>query len=71
MKVFITIWADPAMYLATIFTARMLSERGFSVYLLYRTPNSHLNVVSDVDFGAMTIKLPVGGGYTGRLDKFD
>ena len=71
MKVLIAIWADPAMYIATIFTARMLSERGISVDLLYRTPNSHLNMVSDVDFGGRSRKLPVGGGYTGWRDKID
>ena len=71
MKVLLAIWADPAMYIATIFTARMLSERGISVDLIYRAPNSHLNVAGDVDFGIRSRMLPVGGGYTGWRDKVD
>ena len=51
MKVLLTMWADPAIHLATTFTARMLSERGIFVDLLYRTPNPHMDVASDVKFG--------------------
>jgi len=71
MKVLITIWTDPAMYIATISTARMLSERGVSVDLLYRTPDAHRDVAGDQDFGERSRMLPVGGGYTGWRDKLD
>jgi len=71
MKVLITIWADPAMYLATTFTARMLSEAGNSVDLLYRTPNAHLDVAADVKFGIRTRLRRVGGGHAGWQDKID
>lgn len=71
MRVLLTIWADPAMYLATTFTAQTLSERGICVDLLYRQPNSHLDVAGDVEFGIRTRMRPVGGGYTGWRDKID
>lgn len=71
MKVLLTMWADPALYLATTFTARTLSERGICVDLLCRTPNSHLNVAGDVKFGVRARLRPVGGGHTGWRDKID
>ena len=71
MKVLLTMWADPAIHLATTFTARMLSERGICVDLLYRTPNSHLDVAGDVKFGSRSRLWPVGGKYTGWRDKID
>ncbi len=67
----LTIWADPAMYIATIFTARMLSDQDISVELLYRAPNSHLDVATDVDFGRRSRMVPIGGGHTGWRDKVD
>ena len=71
MKVLLIVWADPAIYLATTFTARMLSERGICVDLLYRTPNSYLDVAGDVKFGSRSRLRPVGGGHTGWRDKID
>jgi glycosyltransferase involved in cell wall biosynthesis len=71
MKVLLTMWADPAMYLATTFTARMLSERGVCLDLLYRSPNSHLDVAGDVKFGIRTRLRPVEGGHAGWRDKID
>jgi glycosyltransferase involved in cell wall biosynthesis len=71
MKVLISIWADPAMYLATTFTARIFSENGESVELLYRKPNAHFDVASDVKFGSRSRLHPVGGGYAGWRDKID
>lgn len=71
MKVLTAIWADPAMSRATIFKARMLSERGIPVDPLYRTPNSQLNVVNDVDFVGRSRMLPVGGRCTGWRDRMD
>jgi len=71
MKVLINIWADPAMYLATTFTARILSETGNSVDLIYRTPNAHFDVASDVNFGDKSRLQRVGSGNIGLLDKID
>ena len=71
MKVLLAIWADPAMYLAATFTAQTLSERGICVDLLYRKPNSDLDVAGDVKFGTRTRMRQVGGGYTGWRDKID
>lgn len=71
MKVLISIWADPAMYLATIFTARILSETVESVDLLYRTPNAHFDVANDVKFGSRSRLHPIGGGHAGWRDKID
>ena len=71
MKVLLTMWADPAIHLATTFTARMLSERGICVDLLYRTPNSHMDVAGDVKFGSRSRLRPVGGRHTGWRDKID
>lgn len=59
------------MYLATTFTAQSLSEHGICVDLIYRKPNSNLNVAGDVKFGARACMRPVGGGHTGWLDKID
>ena len=69
MRVLISIWADPAMYLATTFTARMLSESGGSVDLLYRTPNTRFDVAGDVKFGIRSRLHPVGAGHAGWRDK--
>lgn len=71
MKVLLAIWADPAMYLAATFTAQTLSERGICVDLLYRKPNSDLDVAGDVKFGTRTSMRPVGGGHSGWRDKID
>ncbi len=71
MKVLISIWADPAMYLATTFTARILSENCESVDLLYRKPNAHFDVAGDVKFGSRSRLHPVGGGHAGWRDKID
>ncbi len=71
MKVLVTMWADPATYLATTFTARILSERGICVDLLYRRPSPHLDVAGDVKFGIRSRLRPVGGGHTGWRDKVD
>jgi hypothetical protein len=68
MKVLINIWADPAMYLATTFTARILSETGNSVDLIYRTPNAHFDVASDVNFGDKSRLQRVGSGNIGLLE---
>jgi hypothetical protein len=59
------------MYLATTFTARMLSETGNSVDLIYRTPNAHFDVASDVNFGDKSRLQRVGSGNIGWLDKID
>lgn len=71
MKVLLTMWSDPAMYLATIFTAQMLSKRGISVELVYRTPTSCLDVAGEVNFGSRTRLRPIGGGHAGWRDKID
>lgn len=69
MKVLIAIWADPAMYLATTFAARMLSGAGGRVDLLYRTPNTQFDVAGDVEFGIGSRLHPMGGGHVGWRDK--
>ncbi len=71
IKVLISIWADPAMYLATTFTARILSETVETVDLLYRTPNAHFDVANDVKFGSRSRLHPIGGGHAGWRDKID
>jgi hypothetical protein len=71
MKVMLIMWSDPAMYLAIIFTAQMLSERGISVELVYRTPTPSLDVAGEVNFGDRTRLRPIGGGHTGWRDKID
>jgi len=65
------IWADPRPYLATLFTAQMLSECGISVELVYRTPTPSLDVEGEINCGCETRLRPIGGGYTGWRDKFD
>ncbi|MFH1702695.1 MAG: glycosyltransferase [Nitrospirota bacterium] len=70
-KVLQIVWADPAMYLATIFTAQMLSERGISVELVYRKPAPYMDVAGEVNFGGRTRLRPIGGGHTGWRDKID
>jgi UDP-N-acetylglucosamine:LPS N-acetylglucosamine transferase len=71
MKVLATIWADPGFYLATIFTAKTLSEQGVYVDLLYRRPNSHMNSASGVNFGINTRLWPIGNGHSNWRDKID
>ena len=70
-KIILVMWADPRMYLATIFTAQTLSERGFSVEIIYRILADYQDVAGKIDFGANTRLRPVGGGHTGWLDKLD
>lgn len=65
------LWADPRPYLAIMFTAQLLSERGISVELVYRTPTPHLDVAGEVNFGGRTRLRPIGGGHTGWRDKLD
>lgn len=71
MKILLTMWSDPAIYLATIFTAQMLSERGISVELVYRTPTPSLDVAGEVNFGSRTRLQPIGDGHTNWRDKID
>ena len=59
------------MYLATTFTARLLSEHGVKVDLVYRRPNLADDVSGDVDFGSKTQLHPIGGRRSGWRDKID
>ena len=69
MKVLLAVWADPKMYLATVFTSQLLSKRGIEVDVVYRKPNQKLDVAGDVDFGETSQMHPVGGGRDGWRDK--
>ena len=71
MRVILTLWADPAMYLATVFTSQLLSKSGMNVDLVYRAPNNDLDVAGSVDFGENAQKHPVGSGKAGWSDKFE
>jgi glycosyltransferase involved in cell wall biosynthesis len=71
MKILITIWADPRFYLATIFSAQVLSKKGNSIDLIYRKPNSDMNIPGDIDFGNNSRLWPIGRGSTSWLDKID
>ena len=59
------------MYLATIFTSRLLSNRGIEVDIVYRNPNQEHCVAGDIDFGDKATLHPIGGGYNGWRDKID
>ena len=71
MRAVLTCWADPSMYLATTFTAKLLSERGIYVDLVYRRPNPQDDVTDEVDYGERTRIHAIGGGRSGWRDKFD
>jgi len=71
VRVFLTCWADPSMYLATTFTAQLLSNRGIFVDLVYRRPNLEYDVSGEVDFGGKSRLYPVGSGRSGWRDKID
>jgi glycosyltransferase involved in cell wall biosynthesis len=71
MRVLLTLWADPSMYLATIFTSQLLSERGVKVDLVYRSPNKEFDVAGNIDFGSNACLHPIGGGRAGWQDKLD
>ena len=45
MKVILAIWADPSYYLATIFTAQLLSKNEFDVDLVYRRSSPKNNII--------------------------
>jgi len=59
------------MYLATTFTAQLLSDRGISVDLVFRRPNLEDDVSGEVDFGSKSRLYPVGDGRSGWRDKID
>lgn len=71
MKVKLIMWSDPRAYLATMFTAQLLSERGISVELIYRKPAPYLDVAGEVNLGCRTRLRTIGGGHTGWRDKVD
>jgi glycosyltransferase involved in cell wall biosynthesis len=71
MKVMLILWSDPRAYLATMFTAQMLSERGISVELIYRKPDPYLDVAGEVYFGCRTRLRPIGSGHVGWRDKLN
>lgn len=71
MRVVLALWADPAMYLATIFTSQLLCKSSINVDLVYRVPNRGLDVASSVDFGENVHKHAVGSGRTGWRDKLE
>jgi len=69
MKIMLTIWADPRPYLAALFTAQMLSERGISVDFIYRKPTPSLDVEGEINCGNKTRQHPIGWGHMGWRDK--
>lgn len=71
MRVVLALWADPAMYLATIFTSQLLCSSGINVELVHRVPNRPLDVAGSVDFGENVQTHPVGSGKTGWRDKLE
>ena len=71
MRVLCALWADPSMYLATIFTSKLLSNRGIEVDIVYRMPNQELRVAGNIDFGDKATLHPIGGGHNGWRDKID
>ena len=71
MKVILAIWADPSYYLATIFTAQLLSKNEFDVDLVYRRSSPKNNIIDYIEFGDNTQLLPNGGVRNGWRDKID
>ena len=70
-KVTMVLWADPRPYIAMIFTAKTLSDYGFSVEIIHRALASDQDVASEVDLGDNTRLRPIGRGHNGWRDKLD
>src|SRR5689334_10599546 len=68
-RVVLTVWGDPAIYLVIPPTCRKLSETGIRVELIYRLPNTDVDVFGRVDFGSGTRLVPIGQGSSGWRDK--
>jgi glycosyltransferase involved in cell wall biosynthesis len=65
------IWADPRPYIATIFTANMLSKQGFSVDLIYRKSNISQQIKGDIECDINTKLHPIVSESNDWKDKIN
>lgn len=71
MKILLLTWTPASWHPVVRFTSQMLSEQGYSVDILSRTPPASSEIPGSVDFGVGVTVHAIGrglGGWSGRLD---